>query len=213
MATMKGINLIWLILAVGAYGQAPQVALYGYEQCADSLKVRPLPLFDMVKEGVSYRSDGASGILTLPTGGTYTLEMVWELVDSTELGKVYELPHADTVVRDTVALMSLYACMSGEAHPSFIGYCCCEKPCEGKQIRYYAHGGKWIEGNFKEGQALGQVRSYYPNGQVYQRATYFPRGNSQHRITYDPDGEVKSRENVFFYPIYRLINELENLGR
>ena len=80
-------------------------------------------------------------------------------------------------------------------------------------MEYYSDGTKRMEGNFRNGEALGQVRSYYPNGQLYQRATYFPRGNLQHRITYDPDGKVKSRENVFFYPIYRLISELENLGR
>ena len=160
-----------------------------------------------IKGDSSYSPTYPSGVVTLSELGTYQMralvdEGYWEY-HFTEYGAVV----------DTIRMPGICLGFVGHIHSMQWAYYCCEEKCEGKLEDYYFNGNKRIAGNFKEGQALGQVRSYYPNGQLYQRATYFPRGNLQHRITYDPDGEVKSRENVFFYPIFRLISELENLGR
>ena len=197
--------LVGWLQAPLSHAQSITFTLYLHDVCADT--VGEHFSYSLHKGDSSYSPTYPNGTVYLSELGAYRLSTVW-----LEGYREYYFSEYTTII-DTVKLASIYLCFEGGMHPpTWSGYCCCGERCEGNLVEYYSDGTKRMEGNFRNGEALGQVRSYYPNGQLYQRATYFPRGNLLRRITYDPDGEVKSRENVIFYPIYRLINELENLG-
>lgn len=175
-----------------AFSQDIQVMLYGYSTCTK--EVRQMHSFGLIKDGITYSVSDSTGILTLKEGGKYVLRYVFDDIDTTQLGRVYDLQLGKEVFRDTLSLTSIRACLEPTSHPNFIGYCCCGEKCEGEQVEYYSNGNKHIEGSFKEGIPQGELKIYYYSGQLKQVDKYNKRGYLKKRILYHQNGKVESSE-------------------
>jgi hypothetical protein len=73
----------------------------------------------------------------------------------------------------------------------YYGFYKCDYPCNGIMVDYYKKGVKRLEGEFKNGIPVGQIKYYYPNG-VLQEISDYSRFFRRYKgaIYYDMNGEV-----------------------
>ncbi|MBL0743720.1 toxin-antitoxin system YwqK family antitoxin [Chryseolinea lacunae] len=159
-------------LNASAMGQI-KFKLYAYSPCSE--KVTKIESFGLKKNGLTLAIADTSGVLLLKDTGRYTLLYAMEKIDSTQLRREYYVSAVECF-SDTLKLISIDACLEPTSHPNFIGYCCCEKKCQGTQIDFYENGNKRIEGFFKEGIPIGQLKFYYPNGKLKMIKDYSKKG-------------------------------------
>jgi hypothetical protein len=60
--------------------------------------------------------------------------------------------------------------------PSWSGWMCCEKKCEGYKVDYYDSGNKRMEGKFKKGKPVGELKFYNETGKLKYIEYYNRRG-------------------------------------
>ncbi len=86
---------------------------------------------------------------------------------------------------DTLYTKKIYECYEPVSNPSFSGYCCCDNKCDGIQKDYYNDGTLRIEGNFKDGNAIGKVKLYHRNGMIKEIRIYNKKGILRRTKKYD----------------------------
>lgn len=187
---MKRPLFFLLVCIVGfnqCYAQTIKFELYLFDQCADS--VGRIGFFTLTKGDSTYYPKNNSGIVYLPEIGTYRLSSIYsdDYMD-------YHFTGFKSVV-DTINSARIQLCLKpATTHPDYIGYCCCSEKCEGEQAEYYSNGNKRIEGCFKEGIPQGDLKIYFPSGDLKQVDKYNKKGHLKKRILYDESGKVKSSE-------------------
>ncbi|HEU5292148.1 MAG TPA: hypothetical protein VFU05_15970 [Cyclobacteriaceae bacterium] len=182
-------NILTLILSTicfFGFGQT-RFELYSYDPC--SKEVKAIKFFGLKKEGIALSRQDTSGILLLRDTGVYVLSYVIDDIDSTQLGKKYHIKSVKNF-SDTLRLLSIKQCLEPISHPNFVGYCCCDEKCEGKQVDYYQNGFKRIEGNFKKGKPVGELIFYHPNGEISEVHKY----NKKSKLV----KKSKPKDNLFF---------------
>lgn len=184
--------IIFIAVFFDVQGQNILVRLYGADSCKKGVK--QLMYFGLVKKGIAYSVVDSSGVLVLSEAGNYSLSYVLDDIDATQLGQIYSIDKAERVFSDTLKLFMISPCLEPTSHPDFIGYCCCNQKCEGDQVEYYSNGNKRIEGCFKEGLPQGNLKFYYPSGQIKQVDEYNKKGYLKRRILYNENGKVKRSE-------------------
>lgn len=160
--------LILYLLSIPLFGQEIKFELYISDSCKDT--IGRVPFYNLRKNGIDYYPQDNNGIVYLKEIGQYELSTIYSKVL-----KTYDLKSFDNV-KDTINMPSINECLEPTTHPNFIGYCCCEDKCEGKQIDYYSNGNKRIEGYFKNGKALGKLKYYYLDGTLKQVDKYNKKG-------------------------------------
>jgi len=187
------INLItfFLLLSLQGFSQDISFTLNSYNPC--SKEVKKINFFGLKKSEEIFSVNDTSGILFLKDTGTYVLSYAIEMIDSFQLGKKYHI-RAHGNYGDTLRLTTIYPCLEAISHPRFIGYCCCNERCDGFQTDYYANGNKRIEGLFREGRPKGELKFYYPTGQIKQIEKYTRKGKFLKRNLYDPKGNFIRKE-------------------
>jgi hypothetical protein len=168
------------MICFSSFGQI-KFRLYGYDPC--SKEVRKIAFFGLRKDGVAFNTQDTTGVLLLKDTGTYVLSYAIEKIDSNQLGKKYHIKSAENY-SDTLRFLSINLCLEPTSHPNFIGYCCCDKKCEGVQVDYYENGNKKIEGIFKEGVPIGKLKFYYPNGKLSMVKKYNKKGRLRKTYLY-----------------------------
>lgn len=186
--------LILLLLTLTLKGtcQDTSFRLYGYNPCAK--EVQRINFFGLEKDGITYSIEDTTGVLLLRDIGEYTLTYVIDNIDTSQLGKVYDISRAG-VFTDTLQMISIYECVEPVSHPDFVGYCCCEEKCEGYEVDYYTNGNKRIEGYFQEGVPINDVKIYYPNGTLKQLNKFNKTGKLKKKVYYDKQGNVEKVES------------------
>ncbi|MGE0773083.1 MAG: toxin-antitoxin system YwqK family antitoxin [Cyclobacteriaceae bacterium] len=174
------LTLTFLIICFSAFGQI-NFNLYGYDPC--SKEVRRIDFFGLKKDGIAFNTQDTTGVLILKDTGTYVLSYVIGKIDSTELGKKFDVKSIENF-SDTLRLIRVSSCLEPTSHPNFIGYCCCDQKCEGTQIDYYENGNKRVEGFFKEGIPIGKLKFYYPDGKLRTVKKYSKKGKLIKTYTY-----------------------------
>ena len=175
-------------MPISVFSQSIKFVLYGYNPCTES--VEQLSSFGLLKDGVTYSVSDSTGILSLEEEGSYSLSYVIENIDTTQLGRLYNLQMTRDTFSDTLYLESIYSCLEPTSHPNFIEYCCCGMKCEGEKSEYYSNGNKRIEGCFKDGIPVGELKLYYPNGHFKQIDFYSKKGKMFKRVLYDNMGNI-----------------------
>ena len=179
-----------LITSVDANAQQKTMKfeLYLFDYCADT--VGRIGFYTLTKDGVNYYPNENSGIVYLSDIGSYKLSTIY-LDDPL----TYEIKKVENVL-DTLTSATVYLALEPPtSHPDFIGYFCCDHKCEGEKTDYYSNGSKRLEGCFKDGKPLGDLKIYYPNGMLKQLDKYSKRGKHKKRVIYDEKGEIKSLES------------------
>lgn len=186
---MKLLNVLIIVMPLyyfNSYGQS-RLYLYGYNSCDSS--VINISHFGLTKDGLAFSAVDSSGYVLLNEVGIYILDYVLEDIDTSQLRRKYNIETRNGIYRDTLNLISIIPCLTPTSHPDFIGFCCCDEKCEGKQVDFYANGNKRIEGCFKEGVPWGDIKSYYPNGKL-RRVDKYRRGKLRKSIFYNKNSEI-----------------------
>ena len=170
----------FLIICSSSFSQI-KFTLYGANPCSG--KANKIEFFGLKKNGLTSNVTDTTGVLILQDTGTYVLSYVMEKIDSSELGKKYEIRSVQNF-SDTLRLIKISACQETTSHPNFFGYCCCDQKCEGLQIDYYENGNKRIEGFFKEGLPMGKLKFYSSNGKLSMVKKYSKKGKLIKTYTY-----------------------------
>jgi hypothetical protein len=170
---MRSILTFTLLIACFCSFAQVEFRLYGYSPCLK--EVRRIDFFGLEKNDVTISAKDTAGVLLLKDTGIYVLSYALERIDSTQLGKKYHIKSFGNF-SDTLHLLSIEPCLEPISHPRFIGYCCCDKKCEGAIVDYYKNGNKRIEGFFKSGTPIGRLKFYHPNGKLSMIKKYSKKG-------------------------------------
>ena len=71
----------------------------------------------------------------------------------------------------------------------YYGFYHCDLLCQGKITDYFKSGVKRLEGNFKNGLPIGELRTYYPNGNIMEIREYTRLKRLRKIIHFDKDGK------------------------
>lgn len=180
--------VLFLLISNTCLAQSDSIRfeLYMVDSCA-KLVVKE-EHFVLEKNDVLYHPN-KDGIVCLPELGSYVLSTI----DFDNIKEYFVQDYK--AITDTLVKSRIYLGIEPPvSHSGFIGFYCCGERCEGEQRDYYANGNIRIEGYFKAGIPQGEVRMYYPSGQLKQVDRYNKRGEIRKRIIYTEEGEVLTKE-------------------
>ena len=174
---MKKINICVFIFAlsvnclIGQVFEKKQIkyVLYGKEIC-DNL-IKRLDIYFLWNDSIFISSLDTVPIL-LPDTGYYKLQTSY--TDPQDTVSVYISEYglnSDTIIIESIS--NIIAVLHG---PQIKGWYCCDKKCNGYQIDYYNNGNKRIEGYFKKGKAIGEIKYYNADGTLSTILYYNKRG-------------------------------------
>lgn len=148
-----------------------------------------LIFFTLTNKDSVYYPHNDSGVVYLSKLGHYKLSSIYLDIDID-----YEFIGYQSVI-DTINTTRLQLGLEpATSHPNFIGYYCCDQKCNGMQVDYYSNGNKRIEGYFKEGIPYGELKTFYPNGQLKQLDKYNAKGRLKRRSYFNEKGEIDNIE-------------------
>jgi hypothetical protein len=157
--------------------QSIEVKIYLLDSCKNSVK--KLELFELKKNAQTFifNSDIDSSLILKDTG-IYYLQSQY-VAGKVEL-KIFNYgQYTDTLVQSNVIEI-----FTIHQKPSKRDWLCCDKKCNGFQIGYYQNGNKRVEGNFKEGKPIGELKFYKENGGLSYIENYNKRGKFINRKDY-----------------------------
>jgi len=141
-------------------------------------------LYQLEKSGKTYIISDTIGTIELSEPGTYKLEAsLYGIKQNVEIQNGTNI--------DTLFTKRINECLEPVSRPNFIGFCCCEDKCDGFQQDYYNNGVLRLEGNFKNGLAIGKVKMYYLNGNIQEIRTYNKKGILKLTEYFNISGEKK----------------------
>ncbi|NDV67882.1 hypothetical protein D0T66_03100 [Dysgonomonas sp. 25] len=162
--------LIWILLYsfIELFSQDIQYKLYGKYLCNDSICT--IDLYSLQKDQFKIYSTNDDLIL-LPDTGCYML-----LTSYTDPRDTIRVNISNFGLNsDTIIIMSIVEYLSPSKNQG--GWLCCEKKCEGYLVDYYNNGEKRIEGLFKKGRPVGEIRYYRINGSLMAIDYYNKKGH------------------------------------
>jgi hypothetical protein len=163
-----------MIIGCQVSAQSITLKLFLSNPCADSVGV--LSFYTLQKGSNKYYPTSNDGLTQLKDTGVYKLSIIYfdDIMD-------LELRNFGSIT-DTIKMYSIMKCEEPISHPSFIGYCCCDKKCDGKQVDYYQNGVKRLEGNFNEGKPVGKLIFYDQKGKIKEIHKYNKKGRFVKKI-------------------------------
>lgn len=159
-------NLLLVILffsSTSIIGQNIYFLLYG--KCSNG-SVFPIEIYVLEKDSIKF-SSWDSTCLVLPDTGVYNLNLKKEKIPI-YINKI-------GLNTDTISFNPIEEYLEQHPQPDFYWFCCSEK-CSGYQIDYYNNGNIRVEGLFKKGKAIGEIKYYNVNGTLSTILYYNKRG-------------------------------------
>ena len=96
---------------------------------------------------------------------------------------------------DTFYFPSVNELFETTSNGGYYGFYHCNEPCQGKITDYFKSGVKRLEGNFKDGLPIGELKTYYPNGNIMEIREYTRLKRLRKIIHFDKDGkQIKVEE-------------------
>jgi hypothetical protein len=74
-------------------------------------------------------------------------------------------------------------------HKRGLLFLCGSKSCDGYQVDSFPNGSKRMEGKFSNGKAIGNIKSYFQNGNIFEYR-YFTNGHLSKVETFDSTGKL-----------------------
>ena len=140
-------------------------------------------LYQLEKAGRQYIISDIKGTISLKETGKYRLISNVHGID-----KVVHIKYGENI--DTLKTQRIFECLEPVSHPKFVGFCCCENKCNGFQQDFYYDGTLRIEGNFKNGLAVGKLKFYHQNGMVQEIREYNKKGVLRRTDYFDEQGNI-----------------------
>lgn len=166
----KRILLIAFLLSIvniTLKSQIIELRLYIKDSCTNS--VQALNYYEIEKDTFYYFSSG-NNFVFLPDTGLYKLNSQYIS------GEIELKINNKKIFIDTLKKIDVYEVITVDQHPFFKGWLCCNKKCNGYRVGYYCNGNKRIEGTFKRGQPIGELKYYNEDGTLLYIAYYNKRG-------------------------------------
>jgi hypothetical protein len=170
--------IYWLLLQIiflTSQGQGSQFRCYLKSTCNSD--ITELKEYTLHKQGFFFSSLNSGSTATLPDTGYYVLKssmiategdsLVIYIGAGINIDTVKKRDLIDVVFIDSKPLKSMS--QGG-------GWLCCDKPCEGYKVDYYNNGQKLIEGKFKKGKPIRDLKFYNENGKLKYIEYYNKRG-------------------------------------
>ncbi len=156
---------------------------YVRDKCRDTIE-KPT-YFVLRKDSVNYFPKKNKNFIVIKEKGIYKLSTLYF-----DVKKQYNFNHYG-IIKDTLNELTIRKCYIRP--PFYVGYCCCDKECEGKKVDYYANGIKRIEGFFVNGRPIGEVRKYYRDGKLKELEKYNKKGRLKwiREFVYYKNGRLK----------------------
>jgi len=160
--------VLYFLIYSSAFGQQIKFEVYLKDRCVDTIS--KLMFFNLNKGDKDFYPKNNNGIVMLKEKGKYELTTIYN-----DDKIIYELNDFKSVV-DTIQKPIIRKCLEPTSSPNFVGYCCCNSKCEGKQIDYYSNGNKRLEGNFIDGKPMGKLKFYNSEGTLIRVDKYNRKG-------------------------------------
>ena len=170
---MKIISYIILtLLNFSAFGQSVEFKLYLSSECKDSIIQADFYEMHIINDStIQYQSD-PNGMCILPDTGYYKISIVGSFAEHDRYIHIKNRGNQSHSIR----AFSINECYNPTTRPDFFGYCCCGEKCDGLKFDYYSNGKKRIEGIFAEGRPIGELKFYYPSGNLMRIENYNEKG-------------------------------------
>lgn len=164
----NGLCFLTMFMSIVSIAQEIRFELFIRDNCNDT--VQKVPFFSLQKNDGNFYPKNNDGIVILKEKGVYELSTIF--FDEVRRYTIEDFG----IIKDTINMPKIKQCFEPTSNPSFVGYCCCCKKCEGKKIDYYANGNKRLEGCFKKGKPIGKLKMYYSDGSLRQVDKYNKKG-------------------------------------
>jgi|GEM_PF-1571052 len=174
--------LLAQMIFIVSFSQEIKYECYLKSRCDPGVKM--LGAYQLSKGSFKYFSESQGSTAILRDTGTYILRSSDLAIegDSIKVHVGYGT-NADTIKkRDMVDVVFVDSKpLKGMSQGG--GWLCCGKPCEGYNVDYYNNGQKMIEGNFKKGKPVGELKFYNEAGKLKYIEYYSKRGVKLKSIT------------------------------
>ena len=153
--------------------QTVDIKIFIRNPCNNS--IRKLDFFQIEKDShvLIYNSD-IDSTLKLTNTGNYILKSQYIA------GLVKIKIDSFGIFRDTLIQSNVNKVFTIHKKPSFLGWICCDNKCNGYQIGYYQNGNKKVEGLFKAGKAIGEIKYFNEDGGLSYIEYYNKNGRLIH---------------------------------
>ena len=173
---MKIVSFIILaFINISVFGQSVEFKLYLSSDCNDSIIQADYYEMQNINDSTEQYKSDSIGMCILPDTGYYKILIVGSFAEHDRY------IHINNRVNQsyTIKAFSINECYNPTTRPDFYGYCCCGEKCEGLKVDYYSNGKKRIEGKFKDGKPIGELKFYYPSGNLKRVENYNEKGEKR----------------------------------
>lgn len=168
MEKLKFLFVIFFLFTIFIKGQKTEFQLFGKTKCGDSIKL--IELYSATKDSVDYVSWDTNPIV-LPDTGVYFIRTADAEGDLIRINIYHK-----GLNKDTIVISSIFDIAYSPMFPHFSGWICCDEKCEGYQVDYYNNGNIRIEGTFRKGKAIGELKYYNLDGTLSTIRHFTKRG-------------------------------------
>ncbi|MDH6355875.1 hypothetical protein M2132_002225 [Dysgonomonas sp. PH5-45] len=191
----KYVLFIIFLSLLSIQGQAYNITLELYGKCLCNNSITKISVFMIEKDSVMYMSDSEEQII-LSDIGLYHL-----IPESLSIFTGEAIPiHVNNygLIQDTVIISSIEEFYAPNLDPSgFFWYCCQKTKCDGYMADYYNNGNMRIEGSFREGKAIGEIKYYNPDGTIRSISCYDKEGKLVNIKHFNEKGELYRQDNAY----------------
>jgi hypothetical protein len=179
---MKHRNILCVLLMqmifLTSFSQEIKYRCYLKSQC--NADIKELKIYQLNKGSFNYFSENRGSIAILSDTGMYVLKSSELAIEGDSM-----LVHIGYGINiDTVKQRDIIDVVFIDSKPlkgmsQGGGWLCCGKPCNGYKADYYNNGQKLIEGKFKNGKPVGELKFYNQRGQLKYIEYYNKRGRKR----------------------------------
>ena len=168
-------GLLLQLIFLTSQAQEIQFKCYLRSNCDGSFK--ELQNYQLQKKDFQYFSLNSGTIASLPDTGIYILRSYYLAVEGDSM-LVY-IGYGLNI--DTIKQVDIYESIilhnnESTKEKAWSGWLCCGKKCEGFNVDYYNNGNKRLEGKFKKGKPVSDLKAYNGNGKLRYIEYYNKRG-------------------------------------
>lgn len=176
-----GAILLTLHISNVSSAQTCRFELLGLDPCNGNIE--NIQFYELKKGELKIKPRDTTGICIIEQTGEY--ELVWLMSNYTlKTNAPYKIfiDSSDEHYSDTLRLESISPCHKVIASNPWSGFCNCGEACDGYQVDYYKNGNKRLEGNFKQGKAVGKIIYYLRDGSIDYVEKYNKKGKLKKTI-------------------------------
>ncbi len=183
------IQRIFLILQMSFFGnlvysQSLGIKIYLKDFCNDTIyPTDNIFIRDSNDSSFIYENVPSEGLKT----GVYRVSIM-------EIGEMSIELKDNEIYIDTFYLPIVKELIGATTAGGYYGFYNCDELCQGSIIDFYKKGTKRLEGVFKDGVPIGQLKTYYSNGNLLELREYTKNKRLKRIIQYDQLGKQTNIE-------------------